>query len=119
MIQATKIQKKQNDTRHSQRKVQYSSLLHKKPMNILHDWTPREIDALNRALPSITEAKYIEPSVKLSIYEGVVWGYKQRAWVVYALIDGKRKRCGVTRDQHKAPDMQERAERAYLNTLGQ
>ena len=85
-------------------------------MSIFHDWTPREKDALNRALQSM-KPKHFEPPVKLSIYDGVRWGYDRQAWVVYALIDGKRTECGTTRDEHKAPDLQQEAELAHLNRI--
>ena len=83
----------------------------KRTMSILHDWTPREIDALNRALKS----RHTEPRVKLSIYDGVTWSRKRERWIVHALIDGRRKECGTTMDEHRAPDMQDRAEKAYAN----
>ena len=85
-------------------------------MSIFHDWTPREKDALNRALESM-KPENSEPPVKLSIYDGVAWGYDRHAWVVYALIDGKRMECGTTMDEHRAPDMQQAAELAYLNGI--
>ena len=85
-------------------------------MSIFHDWTPREKDALNRALESM-KAKRFDPPVKLSIYDGVAWGCDRHAWVVYALIDGKRRECGTTRDEHRAPEMQREAEKAYLNRI--
>jgi hypothetical protein len=85
---------------------------------ILHDWTPREIEALKRATAKLTKKKTAKNESRSGI-KGVYYTAAKKSYMVHTFVDGVRIYAGMVPNLQvkRIERMKKEAEEKYRNNL--